>query len=393
MSYFDNQEIIDSSEIRKREIIHQMTDVEFQPTVIDKPENLSRYNRIPISQIAAAGTSFDSIASAIKYVVSGGKATTGLYHVSVPKGAELMKFKNGTGFLGSVAAPNGSVGGGQAVLKPLACDPTTLFMAVALMNLDKKLDKIQELQKDMFAYIKQRDKAKLRGNLSFLADILNNYKYHWDSNNYKLANIVETQEIKRESEQNIEFYRSRISSKTRRKGFLQVDQQIQKQLDEVEGLFRDYSLALYIHAFASFLEVMLLENFNHDYLNNVSKKIENNSVEYKELYTSSYNKIEHALRRSVQGQVLGSLAKINKDAGKIVGKIPLIEKTQLDESLNKAGNDLWNTKSKNINRRMKGLVKTQSSQVKPFVENLSMIDTLYNKPFELIFDEKYLYLK
>lgn len=393
MSYFDNQEIIDSSEIRKREIIHQMTDVEFQPTVIDKPENLSRYNRIPISQIAAAGTSFDSIASAIKYVVSGGKATTGLYHVSVPKGAELMKFKNGTGFLGSVAAPNGSVGGGQAVLKPLACDPTTLFMAVALMNLDKKLDKIQELQKDMFAYIKQRDKAKLRGNLSFLADILNNYKYHWDSNNYKLANIVETQEIKRESEQNIEFYRSRISSKTRRKGFLQVDQQIQKQLDEVEGLFRDYSLALYIHAFASFLEVMLLENFNHDYLNNVSKKIENNSVEYKELYTSSYNKIEHALRRSVQGQVLGSLAKINKDAGKIVGKIPLIEKTQLDESLNKAGNNLWNTKSKNINRRMKGLVKTQSSQVKPFVENLSMIDTLYNKPFELIFDEKYLYLK
>ena len=174
---------------------------------------------------------------------------------------------------------------------------------------------------------------------------------------------------------------------------MQVDQQIQKQLDEVEGLFRDYSLALYIHAFASFLEVMLLENFNHDYLNNVSKKIENNSVEYKELYTSSYNKIEHALRRSVQGQVLGSLAKINKDAGKIVGKIPLIEKTQLDESLNKAGNDLWNTKSKNINRRMKGLVKTQSSQVKPFVENLSMIDTLYNKPFELIFDEKYLYLK
>ena len=393
MSYSDNHEIIDSSETKKREIIQQMTDVEFQPTVIDKPENLSKYNKIPISRIAASGTSFDSVASAIKYVASGGKATSGLYHVSVPKGAELMKFKDGSGFLGSVAASNGGVGGGQAVLKPLACNPTTLFMAVALMSMDKKLDKIQELQKDMFAYIKQRDKAKLRGNLSFLADILNNYKYHWDSNNYKLANIVETQEIKRASEQDIEFYRSLIKSKTMRKGFLQVDQQIQKHLDEIEGLFRDYSLALYIHAFASFLEVLLLENFNHDYLKNVLKKIDNSSVKYRELYTSSYNKIEHALRHSVQGQVLGGLAKINKDAGKIVGRIPLIEKTQLDESLNKAGNDLWNTKSKNINRRMKGLVKAQNSQVKPFVENLTMIDSLYNKPFELVFDEKYLYLK
>ena len=245
----------------------------------------------------------------------------------------------------------------------------------------------------MFDYLKQKDKAKLRGDLNFLSDILNNYKYNWDNDTFKNTHLIKTQDIKQSAEESIEQYRSLIKSKIRKKGFLQTSQQVQKQLNEVEDMMQEYSLALYIHAFASFLEVMLLENFDSEYLNSVSKKIKDYSSRYGRLYRESYNKIEHALKGSVQGTVLGGLSKINKGAGHVVGKIPVIEKTPLDEGLDKVGNKLSHVKRKGISRRMRGLEDNQNTQTKLFLDNIRTVDMLYNRPLELMFDEEYLYLK
>lgn len=69
------------------------------------------------------------------------------------------------------------VGGGQAQMTPLACDPTMIFMATALANIDKKLNAIQDMQKEMMDFLVQKEKADLKGNLNFLFDVFNNYKY------------------------------------------------------------------------------------------------------------------------------------------------------------------------------------------------------------------------
>ena len=107
-----NNEIIPAPDTKKQEIVRAMTDVEFHPAVIDKPKNLTTYQKIPLSRIPAAGTAFDSIAAAFQYVVNGGQATSGIYKVTVPNGGQLMQFKNGKGYLGAVKAADGGVGGG-----------------------------------------------------------------------------------------------------------------------------------------------------------------------------------------------------------------------------------------------------------------------------------------
>lgn len=388
-----SNEIVPATDVRKQEIQKAMTDVEFYPTVIDEPKDIDTYSKIPLTKIAAAGTAFDSIVAAFNFVTSGGKASSGLYRVVVENGGELMKFKDGKGYLGAVKAANGGVGGGQAVLNPLACNPATLCMAITLISMDRKLDKIQELQKEMFEYIKQKDKAKLRGDLKFLSDIMNNYKFNWNNKTYKQTHLIKTQDIKQSAEGSIEHYQSLIRSKVREKGFLKTSQQVQKQLNEVEDMLQDYSLALYIHAFASFLEVMLLENFDSGYLHNVRNKIEDYSIKYREVYTDSYDSIEHALDKSLQGHVLGGLSKFNKGAGQVIEKIPVIEKTPLDEGLESAGKKLANVKSKAISRRMRGFNSNQKTQVRPFIDNINMVDTMYNEPLELVFDEEYLYIE
>lgn len=52
-------------------------------------------------------------------------------------------------------------------MTPLACDPTMLFMAAALANIDKKLDAIQDMQKEMMDFLVQKEKADLKGKFEF----------------------------------------------------------------------------------------------------------------------------------------------------------------------------------------------------------------------------------
>ena len=56
----------------------------------------------------------------------------------------------------------------------------------------------------------------------------------------------------------------------------------------IESELKDYQLSMYLYAFFSFLEIILLENYDSQYLKSISKKIEDYSFEYRDLYSRSY---------------------------------------------------------------------------------------------------------
>lgn len=378
---------------RKNEVVRKMTEVELVPAVFEESTKLSTRKKIPYSRLAGAGTAFDSIAAAFQYVTSGGQATSGLYHVTVPNGGNLMKFKDGRGFLGSVQAANGGVGGGQAVLNPVVLNPATMCMAVAIISIDKKLDGIQETQKEMFDYLKIKDKAKLQGDINFLTDVVNNYKYNWNNDTFKQAHLIKTQDIKQTSEASIEQYRTLIKTKMQKKGLIQTSQQVKEQLDDLKDYFRSYSMALYLHAFSSFMEVMLLENFDEKYLDSVTNKIEKYSIKYRELYTDSYNRLERKLDKSLQGHIMGGLAKANIVAGEVLERIPVVEKSPLDEGLQKAGYHLADAKEESIAKTMRKIIPHKKSQVDPFIQSVNTVKKIYNEPLDIVFDGENIYVE
>lgn len=55
------------------------------------------------------------------------------------------------------------------------------------------------------------------------------------------------------------------------------DNDVQQVKNKLKAEFDDYKLSLFLYSYASFLEVMLLENFDKDYLNSISDKIEEKS--------------------------------------------------------------------------------------------------------------------
>jgi hypothetical protein len=281
---------------------------------------------------------------------------------------------------------------GQAVLNPVAFNPTTIFMAAALANIDKKLDAIQESQQEMMDFLVQKEKSELKGDLNFLTDILDNYKYNWNNEKYKTVNHMKVLDIRQKAGKKIDFYHERITAKLKRKKLFHGNQTVKKQLNAIQDEFKEYQLALYTYGFAYFLEVMLQGNYDAEYLENISGKIDELSFQYRELYTRTYSQLEEYAESSVQSQVLRGVAALNEGAGKVIEKVPLISKSQLDETLIENGEKLSNHRRSQTNKTMYRLVNQQSSCVRPFIDNIKMINVLYNNSLEVMFDKDAIYL-
>ena len=223
-------------------------------------------------------------------------------------------------------------------------------------------------------------------------DIYNNYKFNWNSEKYKTANHIKVLDIRQSAGRSIDFYREQIKKRISKKAFLHSDQDVKKQLAQVQDEFKDYQLALYLYGFGYFLEILLQENFDAAYLEAISKKMEDMSFQYRELYSMAYEQIEGYTNSSLQAKFVGGLSAMNRVAGEAIAKIPVISKSQIDETLIEAGEKLGAYKERRVTTTMHRLVERQSSCVRPFIDNIDMVNRMYNQPMTLIFNEETLYL-
>lgn len=385
--YEDNNKMID----KKEEIIKLMTNTEYYPVFLEDEIGKDKYLKVPYLELLALGTAFEPLKTTFQEITKASGGKSGLYRVEVPNGMSLAKFNKKSGYLGSALKENNQIGG-QAVLNPVLFNPTMLFMAGTVIIINRKFDEIQEIQQEIFDFLIQKERSELRGDLKFLSDVLSNHKYNWDNEKYKNSNYIKTLDIRQTAESKIDFYRERIKSKINKKSLLQTEQLVKRQLEKVELEFKDYQLALYIYGFSSFLEVMLLENFNSDYLNGISKKIESYSFHYRELYTKSYNEIEGNAKSSIQSQLVNKLATANKFIGETISKASAIKNSEIDEKLIETGNKLGEYSINRIEDTMNQFIENQNSYVYPFIENINEINRLYNQPIELVFDKENIYL-
>jgi len=378
---------------RRNELIMEMATSELAMPEVQEELEVQTYCKVPLSRLTALGTGLKPFTAAVQNFVSvanGNKGVSGYYKVTIPPGTELARFRNEPSFLGTALDNSGIAG--QARLNPLICDPTMLFVAATLANFDKKLDVIQETQQEMLDFIVQKEKSALKGDLDFLMDVYNNYKHNWNNDKYKTANHIKALDIRQDAGRKIDFYREQIKKHIGKKAFLHSDQDVKKQLAKVQDEFKEYQLALYIYGFGYFLEILLQENFESAYLESVAKKVADVSVQYRELYSLAYNQIEGYSKSSLQSKLMGGLSVMNRTAGEVIAKIPVISKSQIDETLIEAGEKLGIYNETRVLTEMYKLVDCQSSCVRPFIDNIEMVNQIYNQPITLIFNEEHLYL-
>ena len=362
------------------------------PILVNADVDLRRYNKIPLDKIASLGVGMTAVTTAITTAASEG-AGTGLYWVTVPNGGNLMQFKDKTAYLGSVKAANGGVGGGQARLNPLSCDPTMIFMAATMYCVNMKLDAIQETQEDIMKFLEQKEKAELRGNIIVLGDIIENYKFNWNNDQYLRNNHMKVLDIRQKAEQSILFAQARIKDIASKKKIIPISTDVNTKVRKLNKVFEDYQLAMYTFAMASYVETMLLKNFEREYMANIADKIEEYSIKYREMYTDSYNTLAQLSDKSVDNIVISGLGKVSKVAGEAVASMPLISKSELDENLIAVSDIIGSSDEVIRNNRLSQLVSKQSSYVTPYIDSIRMLGELHDKPLNIMFDKDNLYIE
>lgn len=165
-----------------------------------------------------------------------------------------------------------------------------------------------------------------------------------------------------------------------------------EKMDKLQDQFFYYRLALYLHAFSSFIEVLLVKNFHTEYLANIIQKIKGAAHEYQAFYTECYDAIDAYSKNTIETHVMGGLSFLSKSAGSLIRSIPFINETSIDEALIDFGNQMEKESTKTAKAAMKRFITNKQSDVQPFIENLQTIDRLYNKPLHLYCDEQHLYL-
>ena len=378
-------------EIKKDSLMQSLLDVERLPTSPEADLAIQESDKIPLSNLAALGIAFQPLVAAIQTVFTS-DGGSGIYFVNT-MGKQMHRFQDGSGFLGALQTASGGVGGGQARLIRLPCDPTMLFMAAALMNIEKKLDIIQKTQEEIFAFLEEKERAALQGNLNVLEEVMGNFKYNWNNEKYKSNKHILVQQIKKEAEASIVLYQNQIARKLKKRSPIHGDQEVRGALKKLHGQFQDYQLALYLYAYSAFLEVMLLGNFSEGYLNSVEQRISEYSFGYRSLYTQCYNLMEGYSKSSIQAGVLKGLAATSKLMGDTITKVPVISRSQLDENLIEAGSRLDRHGKRRTVTALAELAQVRMSVTTQFEENIRTINALYNKPTFYLFDGENVYVR
>lgn len=383
----------------ENELAVQSTTREVAPSIIsraiaERECNLSKAIRIPFTEAALTGGSLMQLAPTLKALVSGNQIGNGsLVRVVFPAGVKgnLAIDKAGMA-LGGILKD----GGGLAQARLVAVDPSTLAaqaaMAAIMMEINKKLDNIQEMQQRILDFLEQDKQAEQQANLKVLTDTLEGYKHNWDNAQYLQNHHMKALDIKQVAEKNIIFYQEQIAAAIKKMPSIHLDQAVKAAITELGKLFSQYRMALYQFSFASFLEVMMLGNFRQAYLDQVAAKVQDYNQHYQIQFSECRDMIKRYSSESVETKVLAGIGNAGKALGKFIGSVPFLAQGSVDEWLQDNGEALLKGNDEKTQKvaALFGTEEKIGNEV--FVDSIRNVALISNQTTDVLFDGEALYL-
>ena len=178
----------------------QMIKVEYFPS-IPREEIVKRSSyRIPLDRVIGFGSAFSVAGAEIVRVAKNGENAKGLYRCIFPDGVtgRLATFKEESQYnLGTIINESGIAG--QARWAPVNArsfampfNPVSMETAVAIMNIDEKMEEIQQTTQEILCFLQQDKESDLEASVNSLADILDHFRYNSDNDLWKGSQLVAT---------------------------------------------------------------------------------------------------------------------------------------------------------------------------------------------------------
>lgn len=357
---------------------------------------------IPISEMAALGGAVASLIPAMRSITQTASINTdGLYRLANASVGDTLKIAKNGNFWGAFKTIDGTSKFAQLTeagalsttsqtIMPI--DPAIMMMATALYSIEQQLGRIEEMEKQIISFLQEEKESQIEGDLKTLSNILQEYKYNWSGEKYKTNHHKLALDIKRSMEQNIIFYQKQLTDIQGERHTIVGKSTVEMVNGNLQKKLKYYRLSLYIYSLASFLEVMLLGNFQEEYILQIRNKIEKYSLEYRDAFSASSLYLESVVKNSVSKNALQGLGVVENTFGNLIGSIPYVKEGQIDEWLINVASH-----HKDIAQEMeKGAVEKFAVVSNPstdiFIEKLDDMCRIYNHTEQIYFDDKNVYL-
>lgn len=372
--------------------------------LLDTRTDITSLNTIsvPIGEMVALGSVVASLIPSLRTVTQTASVNSeGLFRIAnAGLGDTLKAAKNGN-FWGALKTAEGgsklaqltevgSVSVTSQTVMPI--NPATMMMAVALFSIEQQLGKIEEMERQIVSFLHEEKESQIEGDLKTLTNILQEYKYNWEDEKYKVNHHKLALDIKRSAEQNIILYQKQVADVQKENHAVVGKTTIDSVSSSLQKKMKYYRLSLYIYSMASFLEMMLLGNFQGEYVMQIKNKIEKYSLEYRDTFNSCSEYLESIVKNSISKTALQGLGVVENALGNFINSIPLVKEGQVDEWLiNNA------SQHKDAAQEIEKKIVEQFSAVsnpgtRVFIERLDEMNRIYNHTEQIFFDDKRIYL-
>ncbi|MBP3883494.1 MAG: hypothetical protein J6D54_00965 [Olsenella sp.] len=378
------------------------------PAIPESALDLTDSIKIPLSKLTSLGVAFASLPDAFRTVTQTVTSANGeiLYRAMDAKGnilspSQLYAFKDGSGLLGSIKQAGGDLA--QARFEPVTSvakkvttsipyDPTTLVAAAALMQINAKLDDIKELQQKMFEYAKLQERATLLAGFAVLDEVRESYRFNSDNQTYLASRHNSVADVRKDAERAIVLQRTQLAEELHELGLIHLSTESKRRVVTSLGLLRDYQLAAYLYAYSTLMDVMLVGNFEHDYLESVHQNLEKHALEYRELYTKLLDRVEQDANSSVAVHVAKGLSAFGSGVGRLIASTPVGDATPIDEAV-MGGAKMLDGMADGVGENyVKALSTFKPGFEHTFAECVQDIDRLHNRPLAVVMGGESIYV-
>lgn len=365
-------------------------------TEISKNDISTNSYKLAISKIASTTPIAAPTISTLRTITEKNPTkSNNLYRVTnLGKNDSLKAMKNGKTFWGAIKTKeNTSKMAKLKEVKPndiMEIDPTIMMMSVTLAGIEAELGEIKELSKKIFSFLEHDKEAEIESDLEILNKSINDFKYNLENETYLSNNHKQVMDIKRTSNKNIVFYKKQLKDYLSKDKLFTTDSSMNSIIEEIQKQFRYYRLSLYIYSFSSFMEVLLLGNYNSDYLLSKKDELDELDNEYLNTFNNALNYIKKNADKSLESNVLSGLGSAGKTLGNLAEKIKV---KNVDAWLNEKGNNLKHTSQDIKDNYVMKFDEIKNTNTKVFTNQLDKVNCIYNKTKEIYFDKDNIYLE
>lgn len=266
-----------------------------------------------------------------------------------------------------------------------------------MSQINNNLQKMEKEISDIKQYLKDDKKSKLLSREEFLRTTQDSLNYILENDMQKLSTITSIQKIKIDSLADINFYKMQINNLKDLSAEKDKIEEILMNIYEKCELISEYWYSLYLYCFAIYLEALVSQNYNQDYLKILKEDISEKCKTYKDEHSewkkglsdyiysakafeiNDFFKIVEKVTSTNLFNIL-PLIKMTGEVSKFIGMIDRIIKEGKRDKISKLKDKLLNT-GENI------------KEIESRKEDISYLEILYNSRIELVKSKEGIYIK